>query len=347
MSYSEDKFERALRVKAFIGMVTIALMVDAIRFARSDFNGERDAPNGVCLGWPVTVAVKANHFNGLSLELAICPVILRPCIDMVEEYQLRRVSASPKLCLESKLRLQGISGVSILGIKLASIHSSSDDECNIDGEGNDNVNKVDKGNVNELDEVIISGNDEEVLLGRHFLGQMDAVCTYYSALHLKDEQLSNNQLSPHYLKNYMMVMDRIQGHFQRYMQEYNAANIFRSLGVHTDNQIPHGRGSSSFVFHKELHHRIGDNDNFNAPAYLHYSVKVDHRRYNLPSTDEIAELWRSGRPVPIAVKANHSDGLSGKLAVCLVTIRPCEDMVEECPLRCVNPFLRLCLVSKL
>ncbi|KAF6167543.1 hypothetical protein GIB67_031744 [Kingdonia uniflora] len=33
-----------------------------------------------------------------------------------------------------------------------------------------------------------------------------------------------------------------------------------------------------------------DNDNFNVPAYLHYSVSTDHRRNNLPSTDEIAVI---------------------------------------------------------
>ncbi|KAF6163089.1 hypothetical protein GIB67_006648 [Kingdonia uniflora] len=27
---------------------------------------------------------------------------------------------------------------------------------------------------------------------------------------------------------------------------------------------------------------IGDNENFNVPTYLHYSVSTDHRKYNLP-----------------------------------------------------------------
>ncbi|KAF6134445.1 hypothetical protein GIB67_011871 [Kingdonia uniflora] len=51
----------------------------------------------------------------------------------------------------------------------------SDDECNIDNEGNDNVNGVDEGNINS--------NDEVVQLGHHFLGQIDVVCTHCSALH--------------------------------------------------------------------------------------------------------------------------------------------------------------------
>ncbi|KAF6164067.1 hypothetical protein GIB67_017651, partial [Kingdonia uniflora] len=39
-----------------------------------------------------------------------------------------------------------------------------------------------------------------------------------------------------------------------------------------------------------LEDAAGDNDNFNVPAYLHYSVSTDHRRYNLPSTYEIAVI---------------------------------------------------------
>ncbi|KAF6163555.1 hypothetical protein GIB67_002560 [Kingdonia uniflora] len=60
----------------------------------------------------------------------------------------------------------------------------SDDERNIDEEGNDNVNEVDECNIN--------GNNEDVQLGRHFLGQMDVVSTHCSALHWKDEQLSKS-----------------------------------------------------------------------------------------------------------------------------------------------------------
>ncbi|KAF6140834.1 hypothetical protein GIB67_042247 [Kingdonia uniflora] len=35
------------------------------------------------------------------------------------------------------------------------------------------------------------------------------------------------------------------------------ANAFTSLEVHMDNRVAHGRGSSSFVIHGELHHQIG------------------------------------------------------------------------------------------
>ncbi|KAF6169397.1 hypothetical protein GIB67_002884, partial [Kingdonia uniflora] len=37
-----------------------------------------------------------------------------------------------------------------------------------------------------------------------------------------------------------------------------------------------------------LEDATGNNKNFNVPACLHYSVSIDHRRYNLPSTNEIA-----------------------------------------------------------
>ncbi|KAF6143808.1 hypothetical protein GIB67_016729 [Kingdonia uniflora] len=39
-----------------------------------------------------------------------------------------------------------------------------------------------------------------------------------------------------------------------------------------------------------LEDTAGDNENFNVPAYLHYSASTDHRRYNLPSTDKIAVI---------------------------------------------------------
>ncbi|KAF6156091.1 hypothetical protein GIB67_007466 [Kingdonia uniflora] len=34
----------------------------------------------------------------------------------------------------------------------------------------------------------------------------------------------------------------------------------------------------------------GEDENFNVPTYLHYSASTDHRRYNLPSTNEIAVI---------------------------------------------------------
>ncbi|KAF6163579.1 hypothetical protein GIB67_022144 [Kingdonia uniflora] len=146
----------------------------------------------------------------------------------------------------------------------------SDDERNIDNEGNDNVNEVDEGNINS--------NDDAVQLGCHFLGQMDVVCTHCSALHWKDEQLLNSSIiNPLFgqcclqgkikipilkaLPNeFQELYDGNGSHsrsFRRYMREYNAADAFMSLGVQMDDRVSHGQGPSSFVIHRELHHRIG------------------------------------------------------------------------------------------
>ncbi|KAF6136801.1 hypothetical protein GIB67_030086 [Kingdonia uniflora] len=42
--------------------------------------------------------------------------------------------------------------------------------------------------------------------------------------------------------------------------------------------------------HEVLEDTAGEDENFNMPAYLHYSASTDHRRYNLPSTDEIVVI---------------------------------------------------------
>ncbi|KAF6152736.1 hypothetical protein GIB67_021396 [Kingdonia uniflora] len=47
--------------------------------------------------------------------------------------------------------------------------------------------------------------------------------------------------------------------FWKYIQEYNAANAFTSLGVTMDDRVIPGRGPSSFVIHGELHPRIALN----------------------------------------------------------------------------------------
>ncbi|GFS32967.1 hypothetical protein Acr_00g0025630 [Actinidia rufa] len=101
------------------------------------------------------------------------------------------------------------------------------------------------------------------------------------------------------------------------------ANAFTSLGAKMDPRILAGRGPRSFTIHGELRHRTGallpqpghegtyaqlyiyDPDSaLNAyellnqseqageylTAYLHYSVATDRRRYNLPTSDEIAVI---------------------------------------------------------
>ncbi|KAF6142108.1 hypothetical protein GIB67_037026 [Kingdonia uniflora] len=49
MTYSKDEFERALEGETFVGMVTVTFLISAVRFTWSDFDRERDMPNGVCL----------------------------------------------------------------------------------------------------------------------------------------------------------------------------------------------------------------------------------------------------------------------------------------------------------
>ncbi|KAF6171528.1 hypothetical protein GIB67_018052, partial [Kingdonia uniflora] len=127
---------------------------------------------------------------------------------------------------------------------------------------------------------------------------------------------------------------------------------FTILGVTIDDRVFLGRGPSSFVINKELHHQLGDllpnqgqeamyaqlyiynpgaalythqrrnprlrggnlfcklyrrayeilkdvageDENFNVLAYLHYSGSTDHRRYNLPSTDEITVILQGDGP---------------------------------------------------
>ncbi|KAF6169950.1 hypothetical protein GIB67_034342 [Kingdonia uniflora] len=94
----------------------------------------------------------------------------------------------------------------------------SDGERNIDDEGNDSINEVDKGNIN--------GNDEEVQLGCHFLGQMDIVPNL-NALPNEFQELYDSY-GPH---------SRL---FRRYMRKYNAVKAFTSPGVHMDNRVAHG-----------------------------------------------------------------------------------------------------------
>ncbi|KAF6143220.1 hypothetical protein GIB67_035634 [Kingdonia uniflora] len=148
--------------------------------------------------------------------------------------------------------------------------SKSDDVRNIDDKGNDNVNEVDEDNIND--------NDEGVQLRRHFLGQMDVVCIHCSALQWKDEQLSKSSIIKPLFGQWCLqgkikvpYLDALPNEFKdlyddnglhsrsfgRYIQEYNTANAFKSLRIHMDNQLAHGRGPTSFVIHSELHHRIG------------------------------------------------------------------------------------------
>ncbi|KAF6139840.1 hypothetical protein GIB67_009687 [Kingdonia uniflora] len=137
----------------------------------------------------------------------------------------------------------------------------SDDEHNIDDEGNDNVNEVDKDSIN--------GNDEGVQLGRYFLGQMDVVPNINALPNEFQELYDGNGLHSRSFRRYPHlnrdVLKVIQGTLVR-------CNPFSEFYRYA---------------YEVLEDDAGDNENFNVPAYLHYNVLTNHRRYSLPSTDEI------------------------------------------------------------
>ncbi|KAF6161512.1 hypothetical protein GIB67_009391 [Kingdonia uniflora] len=58
---------------------------------------------------------------------------------------------------------------------------------------------------------------------------------------------------------------------------------------------PHFRRGNPFCelyrrAYEVLEDAVGEDENFNMPAYLHYSALIDHRRYNLPYPDEIVVI---------------------------------------------------------
>ncbi|KAF6172501.1 hypothetical protein GIB67_007014 [Kingdonia uniflora] len=124
-------------------------------------------------------------------------------------------------------------------------------------ESDDERNIDDEGNdnVNEVDEDNINSNDEGVHLGCHFLGQMDVLCTHCSALHWKDEQLSKSLI----IKP-LFGQCCIQGKI-KVLNLDALPNEFQEL---YDGNGPHSRSFRS--------------------------ASTDHRRYNLPSTHEIAVI---------------------------------------------------------
>ncbi|XP_028078844.1 uncharacterized protein LOC114280672 [Camellia sinensis] len=210
---------------------------------------------------------------------------------------------------------------------------------------------------------------------RHYLGKMDVLCPYCSALHWIDENLTKSSIKrplfgtcclegiirlpllitppPPLQALYDGNNDQSKS-FRSYTRVYNAANAFTSLGATLDPRVLIGRGPTSFTIHGEFRHRTGslqpqpgqdasyaqlyiydpysaleirnrrnpnlrmdvlktiqdsllqvnafvdkyrqahailhqlDSAGHNLPAHLHYSSTTDRRRYNLPTTDEIA-----------------------------------------------------------
>ncbi|KAF6141620.1 hypothetical protein GIB67_001172 [Kingdonia uniflora] len=134
-----------------------------------------------------------------------------------------------------------------------------------------------EGQYSEVDEdECVNVNEAYLQLGCHFLDQMDG------KIRVPNLDQLPNELQELYDGNKPRSRS-----FRKYIREYNAANVFTSLGVTMADRLILGREPSSFVIHGELYHRIGallPNQGQEAIA------STDHRRYNLPSTDEIVVI---------------------------------------------------------
>ncbi|KAF6175574.1 hypothetical protein GIB67_005066 [Kingdonia uniflora] len=110
-------------------------------------------------------------------------------------------------------------------------------------------------------------------------------------------------------------------------------------GKYSFDAFSHGKAVLSRTFYLEIEPRYPPWNAFKL-AFIRLLYMFDYFGLLLLMTG-----LKSGRPVTVAVKANHYDDLSGELVVCLVTLRPCIDMVKEYLLRCVNLSSRLCLAE--
>ncbi|XP_052200448.1 uncharacterized protein LOC127806909 isoform X1 [Diospyros lotus] len=113
---------------------------------------------------------------------------------------------------------------------------------------------------------------------RHYLGKMDVLCPYCSALHWMDEKLTKSSMKrplfgtcclegkvrlpllitppPPLQALYDGNNDQSKS-FRSYTRVYNAANAFTSLGATLDPRVLSGKGPTSFTIHGELRHRTG------------------------------------------------------------------------------------------
>ncbi|KAF6146293.1 hypothetical protein GIB67_008177 [Kingdonia uniflora] len=179
----------------------------------------------------------------------------------------------------------------------------SDDERNINDEGNDNVNEVDEDNIN--------GNDEGVQLRRYFFGQKDVLSNAFTSLWVHMENRVVHGRGPTSFVIHGELHHRLGALVSNEEQEASYAQLYiYNPGVSLNTyykRIPHLNKDvlkviqytlvrcnpfSEFYRHayEVLEDDTGDNENFNVPAYLHYSVLTDHHRYNLPSTNKITVI---------------------------------------------------------
>ncbi|KAF6144579.1 hypothetical protein GIB67_006071 [Kingdonia uniflora] len=152
---------------------------------------------------------------------------------------------------------------------------------------------------------------------------MDVLCIHSSALHWRDERLMVSSISnPRFghccLQHKIRVpnLDQLPNElqelydgnelrsrsFRKYIREYNVANAFTSLGVIMDDRVIPGRGPSSFIIHRKLHHRIGallpnqGQEVIYAQLYIYNSGTAFHtrqrRNLRLRRGNPLCELYR-------------------------------------------------------
>ena len=127
----------------------------------------------------------------------------------------------------------------------------------------------------ELEGTTIEESLVQISLGPYYLGRIDIVCPYLSALHWMDEKLVRSSMTnplfgtcclqgkinlpllktpPSQLQLLYDGVSPQSNSFRRYIRGYNTANDFTSLGVKMDPIIIVGRGPKPFTIHGELCH---------------------------------------------------------------------------------------------
>ncbi|PIA58920.1 hypothetical protein AQUCO_00400047v1 [Aquilegia coerulea] len=173
---------------------------------------------------------------------------------------------------------------------------------------------------------------ENVPKERHYLGKMDVICPSCSAYHWLDERLTKSTKKksffgmcclqgkiklplltplPSAIKLLYEGRNSLARSFRKDIRSYNAANAFSSLGVSMDKRILKGRGPTSFTIH------ANSNGGESIPIRLAYTPTTDPRRYNLPTSEDIAVIIpgdetepTSKRDIILHLKNNNLERIS-------------------------------------
>ncbi|PIA60482.1 hypothetical protein AQUCO_00300169v1 [Aquilegia coerulea] len=173
---------------------------------------------------------------------------------------------------------------------------------------------------------------ENVPKERHYLEKMDVICPSCSAYHWLDERLTKSTKKksffgmcclqgkiklplltplPSAIKLLYEGRNSLARSFRKDIRSYNAANAFSSLGVSMDKRILKGRGPTSFTIH------ANSNGGESIPIRLAYTPTTDPRRYNLPTSEDIAVIIpgdetepTSKRDIILHLKNNNLERIS-------------------------------------